>query len=259
MNEKKSADTVVLLPTYNESGNLNAMLRAIHESVPAAHILVIDDNSPDGTGQMADQAAAADRESRIHVAHRPGKQGLGVAYRFGYQWALVAGYERIIQMDCDFSHNPKDLPRILELLDRHPVVVGSRRVEGGGADGWPWYRNLISNAGSIYARTVLTSPVHDLTAGFKGFRREALAKLPLDQLRTDGFGFQIEVTCCFIAMHIDVYEMPIRFVDREVGQSKMSAKIFVEAMLKVWSIRRDMRARLASLAEESSESARRPS
>jgi dolichol-phosphate mannosyltransferase len=235
--------TVVLLPTYNESGNLHAMLRAIHDNLPRAHVLVIDDNSPDGTGQLADQAAAADPEKRIHVAHRPGKQGLGVAYRFGYRWALDNGYERIVQIDCDFSHNPKDLPRIVSLLDQHPVVVGSRRVPGGGADGWPWYRNLISNAGSFYARTVLSSPVHDLTAGFKAFRAEALRQLPLESLRTDGFGFQIEVTSFFIARGIEVYETPIRFVDREVGQSKMSTKIFVEAMLKVWSIRRAMRAR----------------
>jgi dolichol-phosphate mannosyltransferase len=233
---------IVLLPTYNEAGNLTRMLGAIHENLPAAHILVIDDNSPDGTGEIADRAAREDREGRIHVAHRPGKQGLGVAYRFGYRWALDHGYSRIIQMDCDFSHDPRDLPRLAELLERYPVVVGSRRVEGGGTDGWPWYRNLISGAGSIYARTVLSSPVHDLTTGFKGFRAEALAKLPLDKLRTDGFGFQIEVTSCFVALGVEVHEMPIRFVDRQVGESKMSGKIFVEAMLKVWSIRREVTA-----------------
>lgn len=232
--------TLVLLPTYNEAGNLPPMLAAIHENIPQAHILVIDDNSPDGTGKLADEAAEKDAEKRIHVAHRPGKQGLGVAYRFGYGWALDHGYERIIQMDCDFSHDPKDLPRILELLEEHPVVVGSRRVPGGGSVGWPWYRNLISNAGSLYARTVLGSPVKDLTTGFKGFRSDALARLPLDRLRTDGFGFQIEVTSCFVALGIGVHEMPIRFVDRRVGQSKMSTKIFVEAMVKVWNIRGEM-------------------
>jgi dolichol-phosphate mannosyltransferase len=234
-----NARTIVLLPTYNEAGNLIAMLNAIRANAPAAHVLVIDDNSPDGTGAIADQVAAED--PRVHVAHRPGKQGLGVAYRFGYKWAIDHGYERVIQMDCDFSHDPKDLPRMLELLEKHPVVVGSRRVPGGGAVGWPWYRNAISSAGSLYARTILASPVNDLTTGFKGFRAEALSLLPLDQLRTDGFGFQIEVTSYFIALGIDVHEMPIRFIDREVGESKMSGKIFMEAMLKVWSIRSSVR------------------
>lgn len=233
--------TVVLLPTYNESGNLVGMLDAIAENLPAAHVLIIDDNSPDGTGALADKAVAGDKLGRIHVAHRPGKQGLGVAYRFGYQWAIDHGYKKIIQMDCDFSHDPKDLPRLVGLLDQYPAVVGSRRVEGGGADGWPWYRNLISNAGSLYARTVLSSPVKDLTTGFKGFRADVLRNLPLEKLRTDGFGFQIEVTSCLIALGVEVHEMPIRFTDRRWGESKMSGKIFVEAMLKVWSIRKEMR------------------
>jgi dolichol-phosphate mannosyltransferase len=233
--------TIVLLPTYNEAGNLEPMMQAIHQNFAEAHILVIDDNSPDGTGKIADKASEADPEKRIHVAHRPGKQGLGVAYRFAYRWALEHGYERVIQMDCDFSHDPADLPRMCDLLDRYPVVVGSRRVPGGGCDGWPWYRNVISTAGSIYARTVLSSPIHDLTTGFKGYRAEALSLLPLDQLRTDGFGFQIEVTSALLALGVQIYEMPIRFVDRKVGKSKMSTKIFAEAMLKVWSIRNDVR------------------
>lgn len=237
----KRSDIIILLPTYNESGNLSRMLAAIHHTLPAADILVIDDNSPDGTGTIADHAAAADPSRRIHVAHRPGKQGLGVAYRFGYRWALDRGYARIIQMDCDFSHDPRDLPRILHLLETHPVVVGSRRVAGGGTDGWPWYRNLVSSAGSLYARTVLSSPVRDLTTGFKAFRAEVLSRLPIDELRTDGFGFQIEVTVCLLALGIEVHEMPIRFVDREVGHSKMSSRIFVEAMMKVWSIRSEAR------------------
>jgi dolichol-phosphate mannosyltransferase len=231
--------SIVLLPTYNEKDNLEPMLAAIGAHLPDADVLVIDDNSPDGTGRIAD--AAATREPRVHVAHRPGKQGLGVAYRFGYRWALDRGYARILQMDCDFSHDPKDLPRLAALLDAHPAVVGSRRVPGGGADGWPWYRNLISNAGSVYARTILDSRVRDLTTGFKGFRRETLERLDLDRMRSDGFGFQIEVTACLLALGVDVHEMPIRFVDRKVGKSKMSARIFVEAMLKVWSIRRTAR------------------
>lgn len=232
---RQGAGCVVLLPTYNEAGNLGRMLKAIHDQLPLVEVLVIDDNSPDGTGQIADAAAASDR--RVHVAHRPGKQGLGVAYRFGYRWALDHGFARIIQMDCDFSHAPSDLPRLVALLEEHPVVIGSRRVAGGGAEGWPWHRNLISSAGSLYARSVLASPVRDLTTGFKAFRAEALRALDLDQLRTDGFGFQIEVTAHLLAQGFDVHEMPIRFVDRTVGESKMSPRIFLEAMLKVWSIR----------------------
>jgi dolichol-phosphate mannosyltransferase len=229
------SSTVVLLPTYNEKENLEAMLAAIAAELPAADVLVIDDSSPDGTGRIADDAAA--RDPRVGVAHRPPKQGLGVAYRFGYAWALEHGYQRVLQMDCDFSHDPKDLPRMEALLGEHEVVVGSRRVPGGGADGWPWYRNLISSAGSVYARTVLASPIRDLTTGFKGYRREALARLDLGALRSDGFGFQIEVTTVLVALGADVFEMPIRFVDRKAGKSKMSGKIFLEAMLKVWSIR----------------------
>lgn len=226
---------LVLLPTYNEAGNLPRMLKAIHQYVPHAHVLVIDDNSPDGTGLLADQAAA--ENPRIHVAHRQGKQGLGVAYRFAYQWALDMEYAHVIQMDCDFSHDPQDLERIDLLLKRHDVVVGSRRCPGGGSDGWPWYRNLLSNAGSYYARQVLESPVKDLTTGFKGFRHTALQKLPIGELKTDGYGFQIEVTTHLVKQGLDVHEMPIRFVDRRWGESKMSGKIVAEALWKVWAIR----------------------
>lgn len=227
---------VVLLPTYNEAENLPLMLAAVRQALPEADILVIDDNSPDGTGRIADEWAA--RDSHIQVAHRPGKQGLGVAYRFAYGWALEHGYDRVIQMDCDFSHDPADLPRIRDLLDRHAAVVGSRRVAGGGSDGWPWYRNLISWCGSFYASTVLGSPVRDLTTGYKGFTRQALQKLPLETMRADGFGFQIEVTGSLQALGVAVHEMPIRFRDRRFGQSKMSLGIFLEAMVKVWAIRR---------------------
>jgi dolichol-phosphate mannosyltransferase len=226
---------VILLPTYNEAGNLPRMLRAIRQVLPSAEVLVIDDNSPDGTGVLADEAAEDDR--RVHVAHRPGKQGLGVAYRYGYRWALDMGYDPIIQMDCDFSHDPQDLPRLMRLLERYPVVVGSRRCPGGGSDGWPWYRNALSNAGSYYARKVLDSPVKDLTTGFKGFRAAAMAKVPIEELKTDGYGFQIEVTTHLVRRGVEVHEMPIRFVDRKWGESKMSSRIVVEALWKVWSIR----------------------
>lgn len=226
---------LVLLPTYNEAGNLEKMLAAIHEHLAPADILVIDDGSPDGTGVIAERAAAS--APHVKVAHCHGKQGLGVAYRFGYRWALDQGYDRILQMDCDFSHDPKDLPRIVELLRIYPAVVGSRRMHGGGACGWSWYRNLISRAGSLYARSVLSSPVRDLTTGFKGFRAGALKKLGIEKLRTDGFGFQIEVTTTLLALGVRVHEMPIRFADRAMGKSRMSAWIFLETMWRVWDIR----------------------
>jgi dolichol-phosphate mannosyltransferase len=237
--------TLILLPTYNEAENLPPMLTAIHENLPDADVLIIDDNSPDGTGRIAQKAA--DDDKRVHVAHRPGKQGLGVAYRYGYQWALDQDqedeprYSRVIQMDCDFSHSPGDLQRLENLLDAYPVVVGSRRAPNGGVVGWPLHRRLISRAGSLYAQSVLSSPVRDLTAGFKGFRREALAALELQQLNIDGFGFQIEVTAHLLARGFAIHEMPIRFSDRTVGQSKMTTQIFVEAMFKVWKIRSSIR------------------
>ena len=236
---------LILLPTYNEAENLPLMISAIHDNLPNAHILVIDDNSPDGTGKIADNAAVDD--DRIHVAHRPGKQGLGVAYRFGYKWALEQAdenkprYDKIIQMDCDFSHSPGDLGRLEALLGTYPVVIGSRRAPSGGVVGWPLHRRLISSAGSFYARQVLASPVRDLTAGFKGFRREALEELNFDDLTLDGFGFQIEVTAHLLALGFTIHEMPIQFSDRTVGQSKMTAQIFVEAMWKVWKIRSSVR------------------
>ncbi len=233
----KSEDrTLIVLPTFNEAGNLTRMLKAIHLNLPDAHVLVIDDNSPDGTGVLA--AEWADEDDRVHVAHRPGKQGLGVAYRYGYRWALDMGYNPIIQMDCDFSHDPGDLVRMKKLLEQHPVVVGSRRCPGGGSDGWPWYRNALSNAGSYYARQVLDSPVKDLTTGFKGFQAQALRKVSIEELKTDGYGFQIEVTTHLVSKGVRVHEMPIRFVDRRWGESKMSSRIVVEALWKVWSIKK---------------------
>ena len=233
--------TVVLLPTYNEAGNIEPMLKAIGLNLPSADMLVIDDNSPDGTGAIADRYA--EKNPHVHVAHRPGKQGLGVAYRYGYKWALDGGYDRVLQIDCDFSHNPSDLPRMHAHLDTFSAVIGSRRVKNGGVAGWGPHRHLISGLGSLYARTVLFNcPVRDLTAGFKGFRREALQALDLPSLRVDGYGFQIEVTANLVARGIAVYEMPIQFTDRTVGESKMSTRIFVEALIKVWQIRSEIAA-----------------
>lgn len=233
--------TLVLLPTYDEAENIRPMLEAIRAHLPHADVLVVDDGSPDGTGRLAE--AFAETHPWVHVEHRPGKQGLGVAYRFAYAWALARPYERILQMDCDFSHDPADLPRLAGLLERFDAVVGSRRVPGGGCEGWSWYRNALSRGGSLYARVVLSSPVRDLTAGFKAFRREALARLPLDELRADGYGFQVEVTSHLVGLGCRVHETPIRFVDRARGKSKMSTAIMLEAVGMVWRIRHEMRRR----------------
>lgn len=231
--------TVVLLPTFNEAENLPSMLREIRARVETAHVLVIDDGSPDGTGRLAEQARADD--GRIHFEQRGRRSGLGSAYRFGYRWALDRGYERIVQMDCDFSHDPVDLPRLIDALRHYPVVVGSRRVPGGGSEGWPWYRRTLSSAGSAYARRILGSPVRDLTSGFKAFRASALSRLPIESLRSEGFVFQVEVTSLLLASGIDVHEIPIRFIDRRRGRSKMSAGIVLEGLVRVWSVRRRVR------------------
>jgi len=237
--DRRARATIVLLPTFNEAENLPSMLRAIREIVERSHVLVIDDGSPDGTGRIADEAAAVD--ARIHVVQRGSRQGLGSAYRFGYRWALDRGYERIAQMDCDFSHDPADLPRLLDGLRDHPVVVGSRRVPGGESVGWPWYRRLVSSAASSYARAILGSPVRDLTSGFKAFRGPALSRLPIESLQSDGFVFQVEVTSLLLGLGVPVHELPIRFVDRRHGASKLSLRIVLEGLLRVWSVRRRLK------------------
>jgi dolichol-phosphate mannosyltransferase len=229
-----SARAVVLLPTYNERDNLSAVVPAILAAAPV-DVWILDDNSPDGTGKIADELAAAD--TRIRVTHRPGKQGLGRAYLDGFARALEAGYERVLQMDADFSHPVETLPKMLELAERFDVVVGSRWVDGGGTRNWPWHRRLISRGGSWYARTILGSRIRDLTAGFKCWRRDVLAALPLDRIESTGYAFQIEMTYRAQRAGFSVVETPITFVERVEGASKMSKKIVVEAVLRVPRLR----------------------
>lgn len=230
---------LVIVPTYNERTNLMRLVPAVLAAAPV-DILVVDDNSPDGTGQLADDLAV-EHAGRVHVLHREGKQGLGTAYLAGFRWGLRHGYDYLFEMDCDFSHPPEALPRFLEAIRHADVVLGSRYVPGGATPDWPRRRRLLSQGGSFYARTVLGLPYRDLTGGFKCFRRTALQSLDLEGIRTSGYGFQIEMTWRCHRAGLTILEIPITFRDRVEGQSKMSGKIVREALAMVWQLRREGR------------------
>jgi len=230
------SQVLVIVPTYNERDNLPNIVAAVHEHLPEADLLIVDDNSPDGTGALADELAAKD--GKLHVLHRAGKQGLGTAYVAGFKWALGRGYQFLFEMDCDFSHDPKYLPVMLDRARAGAdLVLGSRYVAGGGTVNWGPMRKFISRGGSMYARTILGVGVRDLTGGFKCFRRTTLEALDLDSVSAQGYGFQIEMTYRAVKQGFRVEEVPIIFVDRRVGQSKMSKKIFLEALTLVWKLR----------------------
>jgi len=209
------------------------MLRALGEY--DVRVLVIDDNSPDGTGRLADRLA--EELDYVEVLHRPHKEGLGPAYIAGFRQALADGAERILEMDCDFSHNPKDVPRLIAATEDADVAIGSRYVEGGGTENWGALRRAISGAGSLYARVLLSINVRDPTAGFKCYRREVLATIDLDAVHSKGYAFQIETIYRALRAGFSVVEVPITFVDREVGGSKMSRAIVLEAIWKVPTLR----------------------
>lgn len=227
----------VVLPTYDERENLPQIVPAILAADPRLDVLVVDDNSPDGTGPLADELAA--REPRLKVLHRERKEGLGRAYLAGFDQALRSGYGRILEMDADFSHDPARLPALLDESETADLVLGSRYVEGGGTASWGLGRRLLSKGGSLYARFILGLPVRDLTGGFKCFRREVLLAIDLPSVRSSGYAFQIELTYRAIKRGFRVREVPIIFADRRVGQSKMSRRIVAEALWKVWKIRFD--------------------
>ncbi|MBI3947550.1 MAG: polyprenol monophosphomannose synthase [Armatimonadetes bacterium] len=231
---------LVITPTYNEYANLARLASAVLRAAPV-DLLVVDDDSPDGTGRLADSLA---RESggRVHVIHRPGKQGLGTAYVAGFRWGLERRYEFFFEMDGDFSHAPDDLPRFLAAAAGADVVLGSRYVPGGATPDWPWSRRLLSRGGSLYARTLLGLPFRDLTGGFKCFTRRALEGIQLDGIRANGYGFQIEMTWRCHRAGMRIREIPITFRDRVEGQSKMSGQIVREAMAMVWRLRAEARA-----------------
>jgi dolichol-phosphate mannosyltransferase len=226
----------VCLPTYDERENLEPMIRALGKVLGADdRVLVIDDSSPDGTGEIADRLAA--KLDWVGVLHRPRKEGLGRAYLDGFRAALEAGSELVLEMDCDFSHDPADVPRLIAAAEDADLVLGSRYVEGGGTENWGLVRRAISRWGSLYAQILLGLPMRDLTGGFKCYRREVLETIDLDAVRSRGYAFQIETTYRAVRAGFRVIEIPIRFTDREVGGSKMSRSIVLEAVWKVPALR----------------------
>jgi len=231
----------VVIPTYNEAANIEGIVRAaaaeLERVAPGAHrILIVDDSSPDGTGEIADRLAAANPQ--VEVLHRAAKTGLGHAYLAGFARALDAGAELVIEMDADFSHDPRYLGQLLDAAKDADLVLGSRYVKGGGVEDWGLARRLISRGGGFYARTILRVPVHDLTGGFKCIHRRVLESIDLETIRAEGYVFQIEVTYRALLAGFRVTEIPIVFKDRSVGASKMSARIAFEAMWAVPFLRR---------------------
>ncbi len=231
----------LILPTYNEAENIGPLVSAARANLREGdRILIVDDNSPDGTGGIADRLA--EELAQVRVLHRPQKQGLGRAYLAGFAHALDGGAELILEMDSDFSHDPSDLPRLIEAAETGAdLVLGSRYVSGGSVTDWGRVRQLVSRGGSWYARVVLGVKVRDLTGGFKCFRRSVLEALDLASVHADGYGFQIELTYRTIKAGFRVVEIPITFRDRRVGESKMTARIALEAVWKVPALRRPMR------------------
>lgn len=227
---------LIVTPTYDERDNLERFVSAVHQVLPDAHVLVIDDNSPDGTGRIADRLAG--RDERVRVLHRSGKLGIGSAYIDGFRLGLRDGYDVLFQMDTDLSHDPRYLPDFLAAIERGAdLVLGSRNVPGGGVEGWGLGRHLLSKGGSLYSRSILGLPIRDLTSGFKAWRRDVLTAIDLGALRSEGYSFQIEMTWRAIRRGFSVREVPIVFVDRRAGESKMSRKIFLEAVVMVWKLR----------------------
>ena len=231
MTERTS--TLVILPTYNERENLPIALASLFAHNPMVHALVVDDSSPDGTGEVAASLASSDQ--RIHVLTRPAKQGLGKAYLAGFAWAFERGYEFVVEMDADSSHRAQDLPAMLDASKTADLVIGSRWVRGGAVENWPLRRQILSRAGNAYARILLRSKIHDLTAGFRVFRAEALKNIDLEKIAAQGYSFQVEMAWRFERSGLKVVEVPITFVERVNGVSKMSTAIVREAL---WLITR---------------------
>lgn len=230
------AKALIIVPTYNEADNVRDISARLLEALPVADVLFVDDNSPDGTGAILDEMAAGN--PRIHVMHRAGKLGLGTAYIEGFGWGLARDYEFLFEMDADGSHDPKYLPQMLALAeDGADVVVGSRNIPGGGTENWGIGRQLLSKGGSFYARTILGIDVRDVTAGFVCWHRKVLQTLDLSRIDSNGYSFQIEMKYRALQHGFRIVETPIIFVDRRVGQSKMSRAIVAEALLKVWTLR----------------------
>lgn len=246
MQERPPATTVVIIPTYNERAALAPIVARVRSSVPSADVLVVDDGSPDGTGVLADELAAAD--PAVKVLHRTQKMGLGAAYKHAYSWALERGYTRIVQLDADGSHQPEQLPALLAAASTTTaadVVVGSRWVDGGAVVNWPKHRELLSRGGSLYSRLMLGLPYRDITAGYRVFSADALRAMQLDDVHSHGYGFQVDMLWHAHRAGLRIVEVPITFVERTEGESKMTGGIVFEAMLRVtaWGLA-DLPARL---------------
>lgn len=231
----KDQRILVIIPTYNENENIQKIIPEVLEQDPRIEILVVDDSSPDGTGEAVQRWS--EKTTRVHLYLRSGKLGLGTAYVEGFKYAIAKGYDLVFEMDADFSHNPKDLPQFLDAIDHHDLVIGSRYIRGVNVVNWPLSRLLLSYFANVYIRLITGIPVRDATAGFRCYKREVLENIDLDHINSDGYAFQIEM--CFIAwkMGFRLLEIPIIFVDRYVGISKMNSGIVKEAIWIVWKIR----------------------
>lgn len=248
---------VVLIPTYNERENLPLIVRRIRAAVPQCDVLVLEDNSPDGTGEVADALAAQD--DHIQVLHRAGKEGLGKAYLAGFDWALERGYDAVVEIDADGSHRPEHLPALLAAAENADVVIGSRWVPGGSVVNWPAHRKALSVYGNLYISILLGMPVRDATAGFRVYRTDALRDMGLDQVESHGYSFQTDLTWKAVKAGLRIVEVPIMFVEREIGDSKMSGDIFRESLVLVTSWGVKYRAQqLADLARRAKRRGRSP-
>ena len=227
---------LVVVPTFNEADNLEPIATRLHAAVPDAHLLVVDDDSPDGTGKLADELAG--EHAWVHVLHRHGKAGLGAAYIAGFAWARERGYDVVVEMDADGSHAPEELPRLLTALESADVVLGSRWVEGGRVVNWPRSRELLSRGGNWWTRRMLRLPLRDATGGYRAYRRTVLDALPLDDVASQGYCFQVDLAWQAWRSGCRVVEVPITFVERERGESKMSRAIVLEALWRVtwWGV-----------------------
>jgi dolichol-phosphate mannosyltransferase len=230
-------NTIIVIPTYNEVSNISKLISTIHQYVPDIHLLIVDDNSPDGTADVVSSIAEQDDKGRIHLLKRAGKLGLGTAYCTGFAWAIERGYEFIMEMDADFSHDPKEIPRFLEEIKTNDLVIGSRYIKGVNVVNWPLSRLLLSYFANMYTQFITGLPIKDATGGFKCFRAEKLAQIDLDRIKTNGYGFQIEMNHRMWKKNARIKEIPIVFVDRIEGESKMNRKIVYEAVFLVWRLK----------------------
>jgi dolichol-phosphate mannosyltransferase len=226
---------LIIIPTYNEKDNLSPLLKKIFLHAPEIDILIVDDNSPDGTGELADEIH--EQNAQVNVLHRPDKQGLGTAYITGFKYAIEHGYDAAFEMDADFSHDPRYLPDFLKAIENADLVIGSRYIYGGGTPNWSILRRLISGGGNIFARFMLGIPVHDCTAGYRLYRRRVLENIDLDRIQSQGYAFQIELVYRVRQHGFKIVETPIVFMDRRVGKSKMSRKIVIEGFTYVLKAR----------------------